>query len=415
MAAQSDLFGFAIILAGYTLCFLLGRGSKDLLLILLLAHTLRTAFALIHHYVAVLPDSQFDALYFQAWALNGATSGISGALQNFTTGAYMYPSLMSFLFLLTGPSELVMQSVNCVLGTVNVYLVYRIASRLFDEKSGIGASIVAAVFPTLVLYSAITMRETVVVFFVLLSFSFLLKWRDGRELRNFAISLVFAFVSMAFHTGMFSLVLMLGGYFALSSIKAYVRLPTSLELVRYVPVASIGVLLVAGVLVTGAGLEKFGGSLADVTIDALALQQEYVSRSRASYLDDLIVTGWDDLIWHAPTRMVYFLFAPFPWAVSSVSDLVGLMDATLYFLLFSIVLANWRKIANRPGGLTFLVTVIGIIYVFSFVTSNYGTGLRHRAKVLPVVVILASSALYSPGNASIGSITRRKLLVDEIE
>ncbi|MFP4004993.1 MAG: ArnT family glycosyltransferase, partial [Alphaproteobacteria bacterium] len=253
MQAGSAIFGWCVF-AGVLLWILAAcRRKPDLMALLIAALAFRAGLALLHHYVAPLPDSQFDALAFQDWALSGSLRGLGGAVDHFTTGAYMYPSLISFLFLATGPNELIMQSLNVALGVAIVYLTYDIARLLFSHREGMFAGWVAALWPSLALYAAITMREAFVVIFLLLACRQLLYWRKRRHIRDAVLAGSFALCSMLFHTGMALLVLGIALVLSLALMRGFIRLPRSLQVLKFGPLVLVGVVALVVVLRTGAG------------------------------------------------------------------------------------------------------------------------------------------------------------------
>ena len=56
------------------------------------------------------------------------------------------------------------QIISVILGTSSVYLVYRLTMLIWDCESAIKAAWATAIFPTLILYSSLTLREPYIVF-----------------------------------------------------------------------------------------------------------------------------------------------------------------------------------------------------------------------------------------------------------
>jgi len=100
--------------------------------------------------------------------------------------------------------------------------------------------------------------------------------------------------------------------------------------------------------------------------------------------------------------VLYFLFAPFPRLVRDVVDLLGLLDSFLYA---GLIVLTWRMrrriLLNFPlRALTY--AFIAIVAVIALAVGNYGTAIRHRAKIVVVpIVIVAGYISY-----------KRSLLVD---
>ena len=97
-----------------------------------------------------------------------------------------------------------------------------------------------------------------------------------------------------------------------------------------------------------------------------------------------------DLLWVAPLKFAYLLFAPFPWDVRALRHLIGLADGLMYMMLSLICVRFWKPIWQNPQARVILIVIVPLLVAFGIGTSNFGTGLRHRAKALAVLALLAS-------------------------
>lgn len=140
-------------------------------------------------------------------------------------------------------------------------------------------------------------------------------------------------------------------------------------------------------VLTGWGLGKLEALRSGIVV-AVAEAQRLRATGRAAYLTGAIPTSPAELLSHFPIRLVYFFFSPFPWMVSGLSDLLGLLDAGLILLLFVAGLRGSRgkRSALVPLWLVFLV----VSTAFSLGTSNYGSALRHRGKLIPLLIVPAA-------------------------
>jgi 4-amino-4-deoxy-L-arabinose transferase-like glycosyltransferase len=132
-----------------------------------------------------------------------------------------------------------------------------------------------------------------------------------------------------------------------------------------------------------------------------------VAESRASgrtvYLQGMQPTSIGDLITQTPIRIVYFLFSPFPWMIGSFNDLFALLDAFLYFILAIYSYKTLKILKKENKGLAVALFLIIIIFVTTFAwgTSNFGTALRHRHKMVWLLICVASPTFV---NSKIGRI-----------
>ncbi|MBE3581289.1 MAG: hypothetical protein IMW96_06595 [Thermoanaerobacteraceae bacterium] len=385
---MEHLLGFTTILLGTLIIVFCTYRYRSISLVLWAAFIIRVILALIHAYLFPLPDSQADALRFESIAWEMAQGGPGEIFSNFTTGAYFYSWIISILYVFTDRSPLMMQGVNVIFGTLIVLNVYRISLILWNEKIfARRAAWVAAFFPTLCLYSALTMREAFWVYFVTLGILFSLEWWRRGSIWLAVKATVSFVLSVAFHTGALPMLGILG---MLVAYKAFVAM-AKYRMVTFLRYGLIIILLTSicvAVIFSGWGMEKFG-----LIKEGLAHHQEVAARDRAAYLQDMTMNTVSDMFWQTPIRIVYFLFTPFPWWVRQSIDLMGLADALLYiWLAVCSWKLKWSIYRNTKAKIVALFLLVGLA-VFAIATSNYGTALRHRAKFAPLLISLAAPAI----------------------
>ncbi len=99
---------------------------------------------------------------------------------------------------------------------------------------------------------------------------------------------------------------------------------------------------------------------------------------------------------YLPKGLAYALLAPFPWALQRTTDLLTVPDMLLWYALVVLAaLSTWRLRRRWPELVGLLLFVVGLVVALSLVEGNYGTLYRHRAMLVPSVVLLASPTLTS--------------------
>mgnify|MGYP001455787764 CR=1 FL=1 len=96
-----------------------------------------------------------------------------------------------------------------------------------------------------------------------------------------------------------------------------------------------------------------------------------------------------DVVVKGPIRVLYFLFAPFPWMIRDVVDLLGLIDSCLYAYFIMIMWRMRHTIKQDFPTLSLAIALIAIVFVFGLAVGNYGTAIRHRAKIVVIPIVLA--------------------------
>lgn len=116
------------------------------------------------------------------------------------------------------------------------------------------------------------------------------------------------------------------------------------------------------------------------------------ARGGAAYLVGFTPNSILDIIIQTPVRMVYFLFAPFPWMISSSGQILGLIDALLYLVLvfYSIRGLKYLKKYNNQAFWAVTLMLLIMIATFAWVTSNFGTAIRHRQKIVWLIIAVSS-------------------------
>ena len=108
----------------------------------------------------------------------------------------------------------------------------------------------------------------------------------------------------------------------------------------------------------------------------------------ASYGEWAKINSLSELIYKAPIRVVYFLFSPFPWDVTKLAHIIGMMDGLLYLMIFYLIFRNLKVIWKDPFlRITFMILTIYLI-LFGLGVGNFGSGLRHRSKFVFEMLLL---------------------------
>jgi hypothetical protein len=127
---------------------------------------------------------------------------------------------------------------------------------------------------------------------------------------------------------------------------------------------------------------------------ALNEKVTYRASGSAVYLDSFQYESWIDVIISAPTRAIYFQFAPFPLHVEQLFHLFALL---LLPVLIILALASIFSIYDCKTDRTILV-FLGVVYIagivgYGLVDSNFGTTVRHRIPFVMLLVVFASPVL----------------------
>jgi len=385
-AVGSDLWGILFFLTFFMLLVFIGIKSHDkhFLNILLFAFFIRVFLSVLHTYGLWLPDSDADALFFerQGWLLS----------HNFSIHTFLdlqirelYINMIAFVYFFINRVPLAIRLINAFIGSLIVANIYYITKKLYEDcRIAYIAALIAALFPTLILYSVITLREVLAIFFISLSTLFFIKLINKKSYSSFFWSLIFFLISIFLHGAM---VLLLPIYIIFYFIYFFE------EKRRRVFIGVIAILLL---LVFLRGYPILFRKLPGISIlsnwNYLTQRISNASRGGAAYLENFSVNSIFDVVWGTPIRMIYFLFSPFPWMFHKLIDLFGFLDSVCYILLVIFGLSGIKKLwrEKRKIAILFLLSFLFFWIGLSWGTSNYGTAIRHRTFLVWILIPVAA-------------------------
>jgi hypothetical protein len=88
--------------------------------------------------------------------------------------------------------------------------------------------------------------------------------------------------------------------------------------------------------------------------------------------------------------MIYFLYSPFPWDIKQIKHLVGLLDSLFYIYLSICIFTNLKYLLKNPQTNFLIILLLIYIFIYSFGVGNFGTGIRHRLKIIGILIAIAA-------------------------
>jgi hypothetical protein len=386
------MVSLAFALASVGFAVFLWLRARELGWVLLWALVLRLGAVGVHAYIAALPDSAADALTFQHRAEEWAQFGFLRAVHEFPgASSYLYSWLLAIVYSIDGPSPFAAQMVNVICGVFIVYLTYCLGSELWGPAVARRGAWIVALFPAMVLYSAITMREAIIVTLFMAGLLFCVRWRKCGSSTELIKAVGCFVVAGGFHGAMF---LAIGAFLAAILLEGInLRHGLSRDLLGRLFAIILWIAAVAGLVILEIELPKIGTLTEAVSEESLTARTERATRGGARYPDWLLPKDGVSAVSLLPPRIVYLLCAPFPWDIRSSNQLIGLADGAVYAVLLFLIWTQRKHIVASKEAMMVLLLTLLMVSVFALGVSNFGTGLRHRAKFLAVFAVLAAPAL----------------------
>jgi 4-amino-4-deoxy-L-arabinose transferase-like glycosyltransferase len=380
-------------------CFLSYRWPKAAVM-LWCAFTIRFGVILFNNFVAPLPDSEGDAQTFEriAWAL--AQSGFWGVLDQFEGPRSNFISWVIALFYsIFGRSLVLAQSFSLLCGMGAVFLGWLLAKRMWGSQAASRAGWVLALFPSLILYSTLVLRESYVWFFLLVAMHGVLGWARSGSFRAVLLAMIGFICATFFHGAIaigavvFILLVFVSSLKKTSSSAFEGRLIPSHLFILIVSLAVLTFYIVGKPSIPKIGTFEQAVDISYLLKKASSYSNESKALNGAGYPSWTKISSPYELIYKVPLKMIYFLFSPFPWDVHKIKHVLGMLDSFFYMLLVALIWKNRKRLWEDKGARTILIILMVYIFVFGFIVGNFGTAIRHRAKFITILIVLASPFL----------------------
>ena len=394
---MADFFGFTGIFFVTLVTLLITTRWPAVANILYVALTVRIIVLLIGYYVVPLPDSTGDASSFEGEALRmfKTSTGFSNLLSQYPgPGSNFIVWIIALLYLFFGESKLMAQSLSLLFGMGFVFLGWLLVRKIWDEHAALKAGWVLALFPSLILYSCLTMREAYISFFLALALYGVVDWVRVGKYKSIILALTGFIGAMFFHGAMFLGAIIFFGIVMLSNFREIFR--RSIFSSNYIKnlMISLFIIISFGSYFFGKfEIPKLGSFKDIIQVERILIQTKNSTEGDASYPKWLIIDSPVELIYKGPIRMVYFVFSPFPWNITKMSHLIGMMDAFFYMYLVYLIFLNQKTIRLDNTLKIILIILLVYILLFGIAVGNFGTGIRHRAKFVLIFILLAAPLL----------------------
>lgn len=344
-----------------------------------------------------LPNAAADAESYYRQAVDVAT-----AQPGQIVDASLYGRMLGEIYVWVGPSRMIGQYINVLLGVSTIVLIIWTARLLaVDNVVTKRVGLVAALFPNAILLSSVLLREALITFLVALAVYHAVRWVKRGSRLSAGVSMGAVLLAAGLHSAMIGLVPGLALLVMLRVGHQGGKRRAGIDVTNAVVVGAI--LTIAFALFGDYLFIKFGN------VEALddVISQANRRAGDSAYLTDVEINSFGDLLRNAPLKSFYFLTAPLPF------DWRGIIDVLTFFtdsVLFVSTLAllprlKQRALPNRGVAVCLFVALVGAVILFGTGVGNAGTAVRHRQKLTPVVLALLallwrSEPQHQPGSAN---------------
>ena len=389
--------------------------SRDLKLcsFAILAILARHFASLINFYYVLLIGADMDAVGFH---LNASTMANSiqptwfGEFGTLEAGSKFYSSYLAFFYRIFGDSKLLGQSLSIVAFAVSFLFLIKIIKNLRLTRYSVELVILYGLLPSVIIFTSITLREAYQMLFFLISVYFTLYLRKKTTLPAM-IMLIFGAAGLAvLHNGLlvYSIFLVcLSFFWALGfSLTNWSKKNPVTKL--------LGVILMIGIVSAWATYASDMGGASKALMsgeggDYAGVYRERAGTDRSTYGGTLDTSSIITFIPSAVLVSAFYMFAPFPWQISSAADVYGAFEGYLRLILIYFGVKTWyRSRGERRSQWGYLlICFFSLEFLWAMGTSNWGTAIRHHLVAYGVLVILGGPGLIRSVTRRVSGIGRR--------
>jgi hypothetical protein len=319
-----------------------------------------------------------------------------------------YTYLLMVLYAIFGHTPLLPKLLNASVGALCGVLIFDVARRAFRPPVAMLAAFGATVMPSLVLWSIVTLKESLVLLLALLGLWAIQQLLEQSEAHKRASMLVLLVVVMVVSLDLRST----------TSLILLMLLP--LVLLRRVPAWRLALAALALTVVVGGGLAIARGQQSGRPIEGVAedivLQIRHRRAQEAAQARSIIRPQLDVISPEGRTGLPeaeaasdatpftfagdvldplgYALLAPAPWQAHSLTELAASGEMLVWYVLLGASFFAWR---TGPRERTFVLCLVGFgvanWLVLAASEGNLGNLLRHRLLLAPSLLILGAAGL----------------------
>lgn len=392
----NNIIGISSFLTVILICLFLAKRQPYIVTIIYVALIIRILLVFFHYNIAPLPDSIGDAANFELKAYEWSKDGFFNTIVNYPgPSSYFISWIIAILYSIFDRSELMALSLSLLFGMGSIILACSIAAKLWNKNIAVRVGWVTALFPTLILYSCLILREVYVCFFLLVAINGCIGWIRNKSFKSFILVIAGFTFATCFHGPMFIGLIIFFLIIFFENIKIFLSNLLKLKINIKNFFFTLSIIILSAILITkDITIPKVG-----VITEVSSFKEKILEKNRdfnqgtAKYPNWMVPESGTEIIYKAPIRIIYFTFSPFLWDIKKISHTLGMFDGLLYAYLVFLIFLNRKEILSDQVLKTIFFILLSYIIVYGISVGNFGTGLRHRSKFLILFILLAAPYL----------------------
>jgi hypothetical protein len=294
---------------------------------------------------------------------------------------YFYLNAASFYVF--GHTAIPLKLLNALMGAFCVRYVYLIARELFGVAVARRSAVFGAFFPSLILWSAVNIRDVWVIFLILY-----VSWKSLQVVRGHStlalISVALAIYAITFFRDYLFFVV------ALPPLVAFL-IGGRGNVGRNFIVALLAAFTVVFLLQHGAG----SSAAERMSLESMSRVRQDMAFGGSAYSENVDISTPGRALTFLPLGIAYFLFSPFPWQITSLLKLFSLPEMLLIYRLAPAMLRGIRHTIRTRFREALQILLLTALLTISYALGegNVGTLYRHRAQAILFYLMFAAVGL----------------------
>ena len=202
------------IILSFIFFWYLTNNNSTLRIVILTGLSIRWLSTLAGIFFINLPEDAGDAKRFQLNAINKSKNSFYDLFTQWEISSNMYSDFIAIIYKLFFYNKVGLYFLSIIAGTYIIFLTYKISLLIWNnEKISICNSLLVAFYPTLILYSSLTLRESLITLLLCLIFKTFINFINKFNILNFLYIIILTFILSILHGGHFIIYLSLMLFF----------------------------------------------------------------------------------------------------------------------------------------------------------------------------------------------------------
>lgn len=334
-------------------------------------------------------SSTYDLAGYQLSVSWSGETVVNPYLASQQGGGLGFIYLVAVLYHVFGRNQLLVQFVNGTIGAVTVLVIYAIAVRLLDSRTARWAALFMAFFPQMIFWSGAMYKDPAVMLCIAVTIYAVLRLQDRFNLAHLALFLLGCLPLLSLRFYIFYIV-------------AFATLGTFLFGQRGRGVVGS---LFGQLALVAAFLLAFSFAARRETVERQTeyfnLRRVQITRADQAALGQSAIAGDVDVSTPAgalaalPVGLVYLLFAPFPWSVTGLRQVLTLPETLVWYALMPAFVRGLRyTLRHRFRAALPILAFAGTLTVaYAIFQGNVGTAYRQRTQITMFFFIFMGAGL----------------------